>query len=80
MRQQDPTYSVSDLRLAALLRIQGFKLLRVQRGTDGRGVFVFEDRPNREELVLSFLNREQRVEPIGYTEEQRNLKGVCRDN
>lgn len=75
---QKDTYSVTDLRLAAFLKIKGFKLLRIDRGVNGKGVFVFRNQPNREKLIMSFLNQEESVEPITYIETQRNLKGACR--
>lgn len=75
---QKDTYSVTDLRLAAFLKIKGFKLLRIDKSVNGKGVFVFEDQSNREKLIMSFLNQEEHVEPIAYIETQRNLKGACR--
>ena len=58
------TYAVTDLRLATFLRIQNFKLLRIDRKPGGIGVFVFEDRADREQLVTSFLNKKQTVSAI----------------
>ena len=71
-------YKVSDLRLAAFLKIKGFRLIRIDRSHNDKGIFVFEDQPNREKLIMDFLNQETSVEPIGYIEVQRNLKGACR--
>ena len=74
------TYSVADLRLAAFLKLRDFKLRRIDNGSDGKCVFVFEDHPDRPGLIVNFLNRQELVEPISFIEEQRNLKGVCRQS
>ena len=78
MIEKNPTFSTTDLSLAAYLKVKGFRLLKVDRNDNGKGLFVFEDRSNREELILVFLNQDARVEPISYIETQRNLKGACR--
>ena len=49
------TYSTSDLYLAAYLKSRGMKI--IDRETEGRRTtFIFEDVPNREELVRDFYN------------------------
>lgn len=78
MTKRDEGYKITDLSLAAFLKVKGFKLSRIHRGADGKGVFVFEDRPGREELVLKFINREELVEPIAFLAELRYLKGMVR--
>jgi len=75
---QQNTYCVTDLRLAAFLKVKGFRLSKIDPGVNGKATFIFEDQPNREELIMRFLNQEEKVEPISYIETQRNLKGACR--
>jgi hypothetical protein len=49
------TYKTSDIYVAALLRTAGLKFLGVIKN-GGRGVFEFEDSPEREKLILDFFN------------------------
>lgn len=78
MKEKTPTFPTADLMLAAYLKVKGLRLLKVDKGANGRGLFIFEDRSDREKLILSFLNGEASVEPVGFVETQRNLKGACR--
>ena len=71
----EKNFSTSDIALSAVLKISEFKLLRVNR--DGsKAVFVFEDRPERPDTVMKFVNRELMVEPLRFMEEVRNLKSL----
>ncbi len=48
-------YASTDLYLSAYLKAKGLRLLDVDR--DGRrAIFVFEDRKDRKDLILSFYN------------------------
>ena len=50
------TYATSDLYLSAYLKSRGMKI--IDKETDGRRTtFIFEDVPNREELIRDFYNR-----------------------
>ena len=50
------TYSTSDLYLSAYLKSRGMKI--IDRETEGRRTtFIFEDVPNRGELVKDFYNQ-----------------------
>jgi len=52
---KNKTYSSSDLYLCAYLKSQGFKLVDLIR--DGRRTtFVFEDKPDRDQIIKSFYN------------------------
>jgi len=48
-------YKTSDLYAAAFLLSKGFQLQGVDRSNKQRNDFVFTDRPDRPELVLSFM-------------------------
>jgi len=49
------TYETTDLYLASFLKARGMRLLDIHR--DGRrATFVFEDRPDRAELITGFYN------------------------
>lgn len=70
----EKNFSTSDIALSAALKINDFKLLRVNRDGSNKAVFVFEDKPERPETVMRFANRELTVEPLRFMEEVRNLK------
>lgn len=71
----EKNFSTSDIALSAVLKINEFKLTRVNRD-EGKAVFVFEDRPERQKTVMDFVNRQMRVEPLRLMEEVRNLKSL----
>lgn len=79
MKEKTPTFSTADLMVAAYLKVKGLRLLKIDRGNNGRGLFIFEDQPERKKLILAFLNHEALVEPISYIETQRSLKGAVRE-
>ncbi|MGB8658570.1 MAG: DUF5659 domain-containing protein [Candidatus Zixiibacteriota bacterium] len=66
-----------DIALSAVLKIEDFKLIRINRDS-GKTFFVFEDKPDRSEVVMRFVNREILVEPLRFMEEIRNLKSLTR--
>ena len=49
------TYSTSDLWLSAFLKARGLKIIRIE-GNNRRAAFVFEDTPNRKDLIEEFYN------------------------
>jgi hypothetical protein len=72
---------VSDLVLAAYLSVSGHKLVSTPQSNSSHGnrtIFVFEDSPKIEIDILGFYNRHARVEPLGFAEMQRHLKGLTR--
>ena len=52
---KDRVYKTSDLYAAAWLLSKGFQLQGIDRSNKQRDDFVFEDRPDRPELVHSFM-------------------------
>jgi len=56
------TYLTSDLWLAAFLKAKGLKIIRVE-GSNRKASFVFEDTPERKDLIEEFYNNG----PIGIT-------------
>ena len=51
-------FETHDLYLSSALKINGFKLVDLRKNERGRGVFIFEDRPDRPELVKSYFSGE----------------------
>ncbi len=66
----------SDLGLAAYLSHIGHKLVSVPMANGGRAVFTFEHSREIEEDILQYFNRKACVEPLGFLETHRNLKGL----
>ena len=52
------TFQTSDLYLSSALKITGFRLLDLKRDDRGRGIFVFEDRLDRPEVVKDYFSGE----------------------
>ena len=48
-------YSTSDLWLSAFLKARGLKIIRIE-GNNRRAAFVFEDTPNRKDLIEELYN------------------------
>jgi len=48
----------------------------VKRNGTREAVFVFEDRPDREELLLAYYNGEGSIEPLVYVNAWKDLKAL----
>ena len=79
MNNQDraATYSTSDLHLSAFLKISGLRLVDILNNGTRRATFVFEDSPDRQKLVLRFMNQEGQVEPVQFVEAWKSLKALA---
>lgn len=74
MKPTDDDYVTTDLYLASFLKARGLRLLDAER--EGRRVsFVFEDRPDRPEMVRAFYN-DGTVEVNAFTHAIQDLKAV----
>ena len=51
-----PTFETRDIYLGSALKINGFKLVDLKRDQKGYGIFVFEDRENRLEIVRAYYS------------------------
>ena len=67
-------YATADFYLACYLKATGTKLLDAQR-EGRRTIFIFEDRPDRRELLRAFYNDGQ-VPINAFTHAIQDLKGV----
>lgn len=52
------TFHTTDLYLASALKIHGFRLIDLMKDERGRGLFVFEDRPDRPRWVKDYFSGE----------------------
>lgn len=50
------TFQTHDLYLASALKIHGFKIVDIKRNGNGRGIFIFEDQPDRPCLVRGYFS------------------------
>ncbi len=50
------TFTTHDLYLSAALMLIGFKLIDLKRDERGRGLFIFEDRPDRSQIVRGYFS------------------------
>lgn len=50
-----PAFKTTDIHLSAALKTIGFKLIDIEKDDRGRGVFVFEDREDRETIVKDYF-------------------------
>ena len=69
-------YRTADLHLAAFLKISGLRLIDVLPNAR-RATFVFQDGPDRQRLVLKFLNQQGQVEPVRFVEAWKSLKALA---
>jgi len=67
------TYTTADIYVASLLRTAGLKFLGITK-TGNRGVFTFEDSPEREQLILDFYNGEAVQNVRQYVDHWMNFK------
>ena len=51
-------FETHDLYLAAALQISGFKLIDLKKNGNGRGLFIFEDQPERPAFVRKYFSGE----------------------
>ena len=52
------TFQTHDLYLASALKINGFKLVDLKKDDRGHGVFIFEERSDRSQIVKSYFSGE----------------------
>jgi hypothetical protein len=52
------TFETHDHYLAAALKIFGFKIIDIKKNGNGRGIFVFEDQPERSKYVRNYFSGE----------------------
>lgn len=52
------TFQTHDLYLASALKINGFKLLDLKKDERGHGLFIFEERDDRPQIVRGYFSGE----------------------
>ena len=51
-------FETHDLYLASALKINGLRLIDLKKDKEGRGLFIFEDRDDRFQLVKNYFSGE----------------------
>lgn len=71
------TFRTTDLHLAAALKLFEFKLLKIEREPQSRrGVFYFQDSPDRPNMVQSFFDGSLQGSLKKYISVWADLKGL----
>ena len=70
------TFQTSDLYLAAVLKINGFRLIDLTKNRTGRGIFSFEDRPDRPQIVRDYFGGELKGSLKAFASAWSDLKAL----
>lgn len=65
MKQMVKSWKTCDLKTAAFLLYAGFPVARMSQEGQ-RAVFEFDDTVERQNAVLNFWNKKQKVEPVSF--------------
>ena len=79
MKTNDPTttlFPVSDFYIAAFLICAGLELVRTERVSAGRVVFMLRDKPQRAQMVQDFYSHKSQIDPLAYKDSIVNLKAL----
>jgi hypothetical protein len=52
------TFQTHDLYLSSALKISGFRLIDLKKDQTGKGIFIFEDRIDRPQIVRGYFSGE----------------------
>jgi hypothetical protein len=74
--ETNSTYTTGDLYLAAVLRINGFKLIKCKKDERGKGIFIFEDKDDRSALIQKYFAGELNGNLKSYVSAWKDLKGI----
>lgn len=73
------TFQTHDLYLASALKLSGFRLLDLKKDHNGRGLFVFEDRPDRANYVRHYFDGELTGSLKGFASVWADLKALINE-
>ncbi len=73
--QAENVFETTDFYLACYLRCDGYRLVGIRR-EGSRSVFRFEDRADRQDVMLAFFNNEGTLRPLAYSSAIKDLKAL----
>ncbi len=73
------TFQTYDLYLAVALKLSGFRLLDLKKDYNGRGLFIFEDRPDRANYVRDYFAGELKGSLKGFASVWADLKALVNE-
>jgi hypothetical protein len=71
-----PTFGTRDLYLAAVLKLSGFRLVDLKKDQNGRGLFIFQDRSDRPNIVQRYFSGELTGSLKGFSNAWADLKSL----
>ncbi len=72
-------FETYDLYLASALKINGLKLIDLKKDERGRGLFIFEDRDDRPQLVKNYFSGELIGSLKGFSNAWSDLKSLVNE-
>jgi hypothetical protein len=70
------TFETHDLYLSSALKINGFHLIDLKKDQKGKGLFVWEDRPDRSKYVRDYFSGELHGSLKNYVDAWSALKAL----
>jgi len=68
-------FETTDFYLACYFRCAGYRLVGIRREGQ-RSVFRFEDRADRQDVMLAFFNNQGTVRPLAFSTAIKDLKAL----
>ena len=75
MSEEEKIFKTTDLFLSVFLKYIGYELSSVEQN-GGKTVFMFKDDENREKNVLDYFNKKPKVDPLGFSQSYKDIKGI----
>ncbi len=73
------TFATHDLYLASALKLSGFRLLDLKKDHNGKGLFIFEDRPDRAKYVRDYFGGDLTGSLKGFASVWADLKALVNE-
>lgn len=74
------TFETHDLYLSAALKLSGFRLVDLRKDSKGKGLFVWEDKPDRSKYVREYFSGELQGSLKGFANEWSALKALLTES
>ena len=74
------TFETHDLYLSAALKVSGFRLMDLKKDSKGKGLFVWEDKPERPKFVRDYFSGELQGSLKAYVDAWTALKSLLTES